>query len=134
MPKTWSTGQAKKFARELKFNTPYYFVYNIAQNIAPYEDAQLYSEVVFTRHAPFTGNPMTADGTSAVQLCQVYGPIHEQPPAGMRNVATPGPQVGSPLGDNYEGFLDEAELRGLEKLAARTSSPRARRSPSSWRA
>ncbi|WP_055693412.1 hypothetical protein [Streptomyces prasinopilosus] len=127
MPKTWSPSQAKKFAKEARLNKPYYVVYDIAQNRAPYEDAQLYSEFTFTRRAPFTGNPMTDGGTSAEGLCLRYGPVYDKPPAGMRNVAGPGPQVGAPLGEDHSAYLDEAELRGMEKLAAQGTDPRARR-------
>jgi hypothetical protein len=126
MPKTWKPGDAKRFARDVRLGTPYYFVYDVARNAAPYEDARLYSEIVFDRHAPLTGTPM-AGSMSAVRLCQTYGPIYDQPPAGMRNVAGPGPQVGAPLGDNYEAVLDEAELRGLEKHVANGSDPAKRR-------
>ncbi|MET9150039.1 hypothetical protein ABZX82_01970 [Streptomyces griseoflavus] len=127
MAKSWSAAQAKKFAKEVRLNTPYYFVYDIARNRAPYEDAQLYSEVVFTGRAAFTGNPCTDSGYSAHTLCLNYGPIYDAPPAGMRNVAGPGPQVGAPLGEDHFAPLDEAEIRGMEKLARQGSVPGARR-------
>lgn len=127
MAKSWNPSQAKKFAREARMNTPYYVVYDIDQKRAPYEDAKLYSEFVFTERAPFTGNPMTSGGTSAEGLCLRYGPVYDQPPAGMRNVAGPGPQVGAPLGEDHSAYLDEAEIRGMEKLARQTSVPGARR-------
>ncbi|MFF0166786.1 hypothetical protein [Streptomyces prasinus] len=127
MPKSWDPSKAKKFAKEARLNVPYYVVYDIAQNRAPYEDAQLYSEFTFTRRAPLTGNPMTDGGTSAEGLCLRFGPVYDQPPAGMRNVAGPGPQVGAPLGEDHSAYLDEAELRGMEKLAAQGADPRARR-------
>lgn len=114
MPKTWKPGDAARFARQVQLGKSYYFVYNVAQNLAPYEDARLYSEIVFTGRRPITGTPC-AGSMDAVSLCRNYGPVYETPPAGMRNVAAPGPQVGAPLGANYEGVLDEAELRGLEK-------------------
>ncbi|CAM5393639.1 hypothetical protein STENM36S_06364 [Streptomyces tendae] len=134
MPKQWSAGQAKKFARELKLGQSYYVVYDISRRCAPYEDSQLYGEYRFTDRLPFTGNPCTESGYSAVTLCQTRGPVYDAPPRGMRNIADPSPQVAGPLGSNdYEGILDEDELRGLEKQAAQGSNPRTRRRLGGWR-
>ncbi|MGW5173154.1 hypothetical protein ACWERY_02150 [Streptomyces sp. NPDC004082] len=131
--KTWRPQDAKRFAREVKLGAEYWVIYNVAQNMATYEDAQLCSKFVFTRHAPFTGTPMTDGGETAVGLCQRHGPVYDQKPAGIRDVAQAGPQVRAPLGDNYEGFLDEAELRGLDKRVAQSSNPTNRRNPRNWR-
>lgn len=127
MSKVWQPSDAKKFARQVEFGKTYYFVYNVANNLAPYEDQHLYSEAVFTRRAPLTGNPMTDGGTSAEGLCLRYGPIYDAPPQGIRNVAAPAPQVAGPLPAGYKGVLDEAELRGLEKQVAQSSDPKKRR-------
>jgi len=127
MPKSWSPSEAKKFAKQVEFGRTYYFVYKVANNLAPYEDQHLYSEAVFTRRAPLTGNPMTDGGTSAEGLCLRYGPIYDAPPRGMRNVAAPAPQVAGPVPNGYKGVLDEAELRGLEKQVAQGSDPKKRR-------
>jgi hypothetical protein len=126
MAKSWSAAQAKKFAKEVRLGKPYYFVYDVARNRAPWEDAQLYSEVVFTKRLPLTGSPCTDGGHSAVTLCQTHGPVYDEPPAGMRNVATPGPQVGAPLGDDHSAYLDADEVRAMQKLAGQGSIPGAR--------
>ncbi|HEY9375233.1 hypothetical protein [Streptomyces sp.] len=127
MPKTWQPNKAKQFSNQVQLGRPYYVVYKIAQNMAPYEDSHLYSEIIFDRHAPITGTPMSGS-LSAVALCQRFGPVHEEPPTGLRNIAGPGPQVGAPLGSNdYRGYLDEAELRGLEKHVRNGSDPTTRR-------
>lgn len=133
MPKSWSPAEAKKFAKQAKLNTPYYIVYDMATNLAPYEDKQTYSEIVFTERRPFTSTPCSGSMT-AEQLCRNYGPVYDAPPRGLRNIAGPAPQAGAPLGSNYEGVLDEAELRSLEKQAAQTSDPRKRRPLGGWRA
>ncbi|MGW3196307.1 hypothetical protein ACWDBD_17310 [Streptomyces sp. NPDC001118] len=134
MPKTWNPGDSKKFARQLTLGKSYYIVYKIAQKLAPYEDAKLYSEFVFTKTLPFTGNPCTEFGYSAATLCRLYGPVYEQPPRGVRNIADAPPQVAGPLLKGLdEAFLDEAELRGLEKQVADSSDPRTRRRLGSWR-
>lgn len=128
MPKTWKPGEEKRFARELVLGRTYYTVVNIARNMAPYEDSQLYSEYVFTKRLPITGTPCTEDGFSAITLLRQFGPIHDAPPRGMRNIADRAPQVAGPVGSNdYEGRLDEIELRGLDKRVRDGLSPRHRR-------
>lgn len=133
MPKTWKPGDEKRFARELVLGRTYYTVVNIARNMAPYEDSQLYSEYVFTKRLPITGTPCTEDGGSAVTLLRQFGPIHDTPPRGMRNIADRAPQVAGPVPQDYDAELDEAEILALRSSVARGSSPRHRRSPSSWR-
>lgn len=132
MSKCWQPGQAKKFAKEIKLNTPYYTVNNMATNLAPWEDSQTYSVHVFTEHSLFTSQKMTAGGTSAIGLCQRQGPVYDAPPRGLRNIAGPAPQVGAPLGDNHSAYLDEAEIRGLEKRVRNGSDPRTRGPIGSW--
>ncbi|MFD4547255.1 hypothetical protein [Streptomyces sp. NPDC058466] len=124
--KTWNCGEAKKFARQVQLGKSYYYVYKIATNLAPYEDSKLYSEIVFTSRRPFTGTP-SAGSMDAVSLCQNHGPVYENPPRGMRNIADPAPQVGAPLGNDYTAHLDEAEIRGLGKRVRDASDPRTRR-------
>lgn len=132
MSKVWQPNEAKKFAKQAKRGKTYFVVHNMATNLAPYEDAQTYSEVRFTRNLPLTGNLATEGGTSAIRMCQVYGPVYEEPPTGangrpLRKLAGPAPQVSGPLPNGYEGVLDEAELRGLEKQVAQGSDPKKRR-------
>ena len=133
MPKTWQPHQASRFAKELKLNTPYYVVMNVSRKAAPYEDAQLYSKYVFTGRLPLTGTPCTADGYSAATLCQTFGPVYDTPPRGMRDIADRAPQVAGPVPQGYEAYLDEAEIRGLEKQVRDGSNPRKRRPLGSWR-
>lgn len=133
MSKCWQPGQAKKFAREVKLNTPYYTVNQMATNLAPWLPDQTYSVHVFTEHSFFTGQPMTDGGTAASGLCQRQGPVYDTPPPGLRNIADPLPQVDGPLPKGYEGVLDEAEIRGLEKQVRDGSDPRTRRPMGQWR-
>ena len=127
MSKCWKPSEAKKFARQAQLGKTYYVAYDMATNLAPYEDKQTYSAFTLTRRAPLTGNLMTDGGTSAEGLCLRHGPVYDAPPQGLRNIAGPAPQVAGPLGGNYEGVLDEAELRGLEKQVAQGSDPKKRR-------
>jgi hypothetical protein len=134
MSKTWQPHQYKRFARDVVLGRTYYVALDIATNLAPYEDAQLYREHVFTERSGLTGTPRTDGGTTATELCRNWGPVYDAAPAGMRRLGGPAPQVGAPLGsNNYEGRLDEAELRGLEKQVGQGSDPRKRRPLGSWR-
>lgn len=126
MPKIWHPNKASQFARQVQLGRPYYVVYRIAKHMAPYEDSKLYSEYVFDRRAPLTGTPMSGS-VSAVGLCQRFGPVYEEPPVGMRNIAGPGRQVAGPVPEGYEAYLDEAEIRGLNKRVRDASDPRTRR-------
>jgi len=133
MSKSWKRGDERRFTREIKLNKPYYIVYKIAQNLAPWEDPKLYSEVVFTGRLPLTATPCTEGGYSAATLLRLYGPVYDTPPAKMRNIADVAPSVGAPLGNNYEGILDAAELRSLGKHLADASDPRTRGPIGTWR-
>lgn len=103
-----------------------YTVAQVARSVAPYEDGRLYSEHIFERRSKITGEWMTGHLSVSGLLAQ-SGRIYEQPPTGVRNVAGPGPQVASPLGDDHSAYLDDAEIRGMEKHAAQVTDPRVRR-------
>lgn len=131
--KTWEPTKrgARDLNKHIRKGTVVYTVADQATNLAPYEDAQLYTEHVFTWCSPVTGHWMTGH-LSAQGLLAQSGTVYERPPGGMRNLAAPAPQVGAPLGGNYEGVLDEAELRGLEKHVGQGSDPRTRRKLGTW--
>lgn len=132
MPKVWQPADANKFARWARKGVTVYTVADVARNLAPYEDSRLCSAHTADGESRITGSVMFGH-MSAKALCQNFGPIYEQPPAGVRNLAGPAPQVAGPLGADYDGVLDEAELRGLEKQAAQTSDPRKRSPLGTWR-
>ncbi|MDH6448210.1 hypothetical protein M2155_000618 [Streptomyces sp. SAI-119] len=126
MSRTWQRNQAKQFAKQVELGRPYYVVYDMATNLAPYEDSKTYSEYVFDSRSRLTGLPMTGH-MSAVAFCQNYGPVHEAPPRGMRNIADEPRQYAGPLGNgDYSGILDESEIRGLEKHVRSGSDPHTR--------
>ncbi|MEU5900589.1 hypothetical protein [Streptomyces venezuelae] len=132
--KTWESTRkgVRDLEKHVRKGTVVYTVADVATNLAPYEDGQLYMEHTFDRRSPVTGKWMTGHLTAQSLLAQ-SGTVYENPPARMRGVAAPTPQVASPLGDDYEGVLDEAELRGLEKHVAQGSDPRSRRKLGTWR-
>lgn len=92
-----------------------------------------FSGWTFTRISRLTGLWVTDGGTSLGQLMSVYGAVHTDQPRGIRHASAPAPQVAGPLGADYEGVLDEAELRGLEKQVRDGSNPRTRRHAGAWR-
>lgn len=117
MGKQWNPGQEKKFVRELKLNKKYYTVRDQATNLAPWRDAKTYDVHVFTERSGLTAVPRTAGGTSAIQVCR-SGPVYDEPPAGIRNVADGDRQVDGPLGDRPNRRLTRAEIRELEGQVA----------------
>ncbi|MBD0743564.1 hypothetical protein [Streptomyces sp. CBMA152] len=123
---------AKKASRELKKGDTFYVTLDVAKNIAPYEDSHLYSEYTVTGDHPLLGGAMVG-GQSVEGIVLRDGPIHTRPPKGLRNIASPGPQDDAPLGSDYEAFLDEAELRGLDKRVRQGSDPQKRGRLNSWR-
>ncbi|MGV9352305.1 hypothetical protein [Streptomyces misionensis] len=130
MAKTWNPGDSSRFARQLTLGKPYYYINNLSHRAGAFEDRQTYSTVVFTGHQPFTGIPVTDDGYGAEALCRRFGPIYDQPPAGMRNAADPAPQVSGPLGKfrkaHEKGRVDEAEAKALEELLRVRNDPKFR--------
>ncbi|MEV7034597.1 hypothetical protein AB0N99_30750 [Streptomyces sp. NPDC093272] len=100
----------------------------------PYRDKHYYAAHEFTWRSPITGSWMTSHmSVEALFAESVDGLVYERPPAGMKEIGTPAPQVSGPLGDGYEGVLDEAEIGGLWKQVRDGSNPRTRRAPGSWR-
>ncbi|MEV0220865.1 hypothetical protein [Streptomyces sp. NPDC050704] len=132
--KTWEPTKrgARDLERHIRKGTVVYTVSEIARNLAPYEDSQLYDAHTFTHRSPITGHWMT--GHLSVQgLMGQSGTVYEKPPVGMRGMADPPRQVGAPLGDNYEGILDEAELAALAKLQRGNLPPKLRRALNAYR-
>jgi hypothetical protein len=86
---------AKDLNRWLSKGATVYTINNMATNLAPYEDAQTYSAHTFDRQSRLTGEWMTGH-LSASGLLGQSGTVYEQPPAGMRDIATPGRQYAAP--------------------------------------
>lgn len=128
MSKTWEPTKKgiRDLNRHVRKGTVVYTVSEVARNVAPYEDSHLYVRHVFDWRSPITGSYMTGH-LSVAGLLSHYGTVYEQPPTGVRNIADPAPQVAGPLPAGYEGLLDEAELRGLDKLNSRSLPPNVRR-------
>ena len=125
MPKSWQPGKrgARDLERWIRKGATVYTVSKQALNAAPWEDAKMYRAHTFDGRSPITGHWMT-DHMSAEGLLNTHGTVYEQPPRGMRELGSPGRQVAGPLGHNdYRGYLDDSELRGLEKRVQNGSDP-----------
>ncbi|NEA52399.1 hypothetical protein [Streptomyces sp. SID10815] len=134
VPKQWTPNQDKKFARDVRLGQTYFVVVQLETRRAPFEDPEMYREYVFTERFRLTGTPRTDGGMTATELCRNWGPVFDTRPTHLRRCGDPSPQVSGPLGSNdYEGILDEAELRGLEKHVRNGSHPHSRRPANSWR-
>jgi hypothetical protein len=126
--RTWKPTKrdAKDLNRWLSKGKTVYTINRMATNLGRYEDSHTYSAHTFDRQSRISGEWMTGH-LSVSGLLGQCGTVHEKPPAGVRDIATPGRQVAGPLPRGYRGVLDEAELRGLEKRVADGSDPKKRR-------
>jgi len=128
MPKTWQPGRrgARDLNAFIRKGVTVYTVSKQALNMAPWEDAKMWTSHTFTWRSPVTRNWMT-EHMSAEGLLLTYGTVYEQPPRGMREVGSPGRQVAGPVGHgDYSAYLDDAEIRGLEKRVQNGSDPATR--------
>jgi len=117
---------AKDLNRHIRKGTTVYTINRMATNLGRYEDSHTYSAHTFDHQSRISGEWMTGHLSVSGLLAQC-GTVHEKPPAGLRDIATPGRQVAGPLPRGYRAPLDEAELRGLEKQVAQSSDPKKRR-------
>lgn len=115
--RTWEPTRrgAKDLNRWLSKGATVYTINNMATNLAPYEDAQTYSAHTFDRQSRFTGQWMTGH-LSAEGLLAQCGTVYERPPAGMRDIATPGRQYAAP---NPQEALDRARRQDRAKAGSR---------------
>lgn len=119
MPKTEfqrTKRDAKLLSRTARRGDKLYIIVDIAQGRSSYEDAQLYSEYTVTGQHPLLGGAIISGSLSVEGLVYGYGPVYTQPPTGLRNIATPGPQHGPPLPENDNvRDLSDYEIRQMEK-------------------
>jgi hypothetical protein len=88
---------------------------------------RLYNDHTFTHRSWGTCN-WTTGHYSPESLLSNRGTVYTEPPRGARYIGDPAPQVAGPLGHGeYEGILDQDELRSLKKHLRSASHPSARR-------
>ncbi|MEU6365745.1 hypothetical protein ABZ876_08310 [Streptomyces sp. NPDC046931] len=107
---------AKELNRWLTKGATVYTINNMATNLAPYEDAQTYSAHTFDRRSMISGEWMTGH-LSASGLLGQCGTVYERPPAGMRDIATPGRQYAAPTS---QSVLDRLASEDRPKTRARS--------------
>ncbi|MFJ7497850.1 hypothetical protein ACIQZB_43560 [Streptomyces sp. NPDC097727] len=110
----------KTLNRMLKVGDKVYAVNDIETSMSPWEDQQLYSVYTVTGRS-WIDQQWIVNGSSWTVATLVHqGGVYTEPPAGMRNMAAPGPQVAGPLpaGQEFGRDLDEAELARLEGRVA----------------
>jgi hypothetical protein len=131
MPKSWQPGKqgARELSRYLSENgkgTTVYTISKQALNAAPWEDAKMWTARTFDWRSPITGHWMTGH-LSVEGLLAQEGTVYEQPPRGMRELGSPGRQVAGPVGHgDYTAYLDDSEIRGLQKRVQNSSDPATR--------
>ena len=79
--KSWGSGQARKFAKEVKLDKVYYTINEQSAHARTYGPARTVSEHVFTGRSLITGQAMTDGRTSALALCRNQGPVYDSRPA-----------------------------------------------------
>jgi hypothetical protein len=87
---------AKRADREVRKGQKLYVLKEVATNLAPYEDSHLYSEYTVSYRHPLMPGWMISGSLSVEGLVLREGPVYTSPPKGVRNIATPGPQVAAP--------------------------------------
>lgn len=134
MPKTVyqrTKRDAKELGRTARVGDTFYVVHDTATSLAPYEDGQLYSAHTVTFMHRFSATPAMISGSYSVEAMVLRdGPVYTQPPKGMRNLATPGPQVAGPLDGDEHRELNPYEIKRLEKQNDANQTDRKRKS--SW--
>lgn len=87
---------AKRAAKAARKGQKLYVIKEVARNVARYEDSHLYAEYEVTHRQAITGAWMISGSLSVEGLVLRDGPVYTSPPRGVRNIATPGPQVAGP--------------------------------------
>jgi hypothetical protein len=105
---------AKRAAKAARKGMKLYVIKDVAQNIAPYEDAQLYSKYVVTHQQAITGAWMICGSLSVEGLVLRDGPVYTEKPKGIRDIAIPGRQVAGP---NAQTIAKKAGWLGRKKPA-----------------
>jgi hypothetical protein len=119
---------AKELARLAKIGDRFYTIDDVAKNIAPYEDDQLYSEYIVKYMHPLLGGPMICGSLSVERLVLAFGPVHTVKPDRIRGVHEAPPQVAGPLPKGKEHDRDVyTDAYAKEIAAAKKAAEKARK-------
>ena len=86
---------AKELNRVAYKGMTIYTINEMALNLGPFEDSHTYNAHTIDGRSRWTGEWMIGHLSISGYLAQ-YGTAYEQPPAGMRDIATPGRQYAAP--------------------------------------
>ena len=86
---------AKDLNRVARKGMTLYTINEMATNLGPFEDSHTYNAHRIDGRSRWTGEWMIGHLSISGFLAQ-YGTAYEQPPAGMRDIATPGRQYAAP--------------------------------------
>ena len=101
---------AKELNRVARKGMTLYTINEMATNLAPYEDAQTYNCHTIDGRSSFTGEWKIGHLSISGFLAQ-YGTAYENPPAGMRDIATPGRQYAAPTSKQALDRLNAGDRR-----------------------
>ncbi|MFI6653833.1 hypothetical protein ACIBI8_40460 [Streptomyces sp. NPDC050529] len=106
----------KVLNRQLKIGSKVYGTVDIETRMSPWEDARLYVERTVTGRCWVSQQWQVDNSTMTVADMVHTGGAYTQPPAGLRNLDGPGPQVAGPLpaGREFDRGLNESELATLQ--------------------
>lgn len=129
LPKTKKT--LKELCKKLRKGDRLYVVVEITTRMAPWEPRFMYAEYTVTGLHPILCGPgvipvpMPMFGSQSLESI-LYGSheVHVDPPAGLRNIAGPGPEVTGPDPDINKWIQREEERRRKEAARRETAGAR----------
>ena len=131
MPVFHSNGRDEKKIKQVREGTWLYVIEDVEKRVAKYEDARLCARYKVTHHHGILGGAMCGS-KSAEQLLRDHGTVYTSQPRGVRGMWEPSPQVAGPLGNDTERYLDEAEIKGMEKQVRDARREREKARKRSW--
>lgn len=130
MPKTvWNRSKrdAKELGRIAQVGDVLYTIADVSHEVAPYEDARLYSEHVVTFLHPFSVTPAMISGSQSVEsLVLNFGPVYTERPTGIRNVSSRAAQVAGPMQGDESRKLSRSEIIRAEETVRANQANRHR--------
>lgn len=118
---------ARELGRTARVGDVFYTIAQVSHEVAPYEDARLYSEHVVAFMHPFSVTPAMISGSQSVEsLVLNFGPVYTERPKNIRNVATPAPQVSGPMAGDEDRKLSRADIRRSEEHVRASGAKRHR--------
>ncbi|GAA1065228.1 hypothetical protein [Streptomyces asiaticus] len=112
--------------------TTLYVIEKIETRGAPWEDPRMCARYEVTHHNGILGGAMIGS-KSVEQLLAEHGTVYTSQPRGVRGYWEPSPQVAGPLGNDTERYLDETEIRSMQKQVNDANDAWKKGAKKSWR-